>query len=561
MRPPNPSDRPGDRPGDRFVSVRSPKPAVAAPAGTGDDPIRIRVPLELLRERNPKPAAIAKAGFSTIEQLYDAVAVQFQLPRLALDTVELSLDLVNLVPQPLAAKHGIVPVFATAQELSVAAADPTQLQLFDWLARQHKRAVTVVVATPAEIERAHTRLYETRRAPTDEAADVSQEDLAAASSIVNSIIAGAIEQRASDIHIEATERETVVRFRVDGALRQVETRPIEIHAAIVSRIKVLASLDISLHFVPQDGRIKLPSAAGDIDLRVSVLPTYWGEKVVCRLLDNKRAVLSLDALGFEPKQRDEFLRMVRSPYGLVLVTGPTGSGKSTTLYAALNAVRNPEINVVTVEDPVEYQIGGISQVQVAPKRGLTFANALRSILRQDPDVILVGEVRDQETGVLAAEAALTGHLVLTSLHTNDAPSSITRLLELGVEPYLIAPALIGVVSQRLARCICKSCREFYVPDAAELAALGLPHVPPGTQVAHGRGCPACHGSGYHGRTAVRELFPVDDAMRAMITARASVEDMRAAAVQNGFRTMRFEALRLWLAGITTTRELIRVTRG
>jgi type IV pilus assembly protein PilB len=550
---------------DRFISVRSPKPPsaplAAPPPPPVDDTTRIRVPLELLRERNPKPAALARAGFGTIEQLYDAVALQFHLARLALDTVELSLDLVNLIPQPLAVKHGIVPVFAAAQELSIAASDPTQLQLFDWLARQHKRAVTVVVATPAEIERAHTRLYETRRAPTEEAADVSQEDLAAASTVVNSIIAGAIEQRASDIHIEATERETIVRVRVDGALRQVESRPIEIHAAIVSRIKVLASLDISLHFVPQDGRIKLPSAAGDIDLRVSVLPTYWGEKVVCRLLDNKRAMLSLDALGFEPKQRDEFLRMVRSPYGLVLVTGPTGSGKSTTLYAALNAVRNPEINVVSVEDPVEYQIGGISQVQVAPKRGLTFANALRSILRQDPDVILVGEVRDQETGVLAAEAALTGHLVLTSLHTNDAPSSIIRLLELGVEPYLVAPALIGVVSQRLARCICKACREFYVPEAAELSALGLPHVPPGTQVAHGRGCAVCHGTGYHGRTAIRELFGVDDAMRAMIAARASVDDMRAAAVQNGFRTMRFEALKLWLAGITTTRELIRVTRG
>ena len=542
---------------DRVANVRTPHGAAALP----EEPVRIRVPLELLRQRNPKPADLARAGFGTIDQLYDAVALQFHLARLALDTIELSLELVNLVPQQLAVKHGIVPVFAAAGELSVAATDPTQLQLFDWLARQHKRAVTVVVATPAEIERAQRRLYETRRAPSEDTVDVSQEDLAAASSIVNSIIAGAIEQRASDIHIEATERESIVRYRVDGALRQVENRPIEIHAAIVSRIKVLANLDISLHFVPQDGRIKLPSAAGDIDLRVSVLPTYWGEKVVCRLLDNKRAALSLDALGFEPKQRDEFLRMVRSPYGLVLVTGPTGSGKSTTLYAALNAVRNPEINVVSVEDPVEYQIGGISQVQVAPKRGLTFSGALRSILRQDPDVILVGEVRDQETGVLAAEAALTGHLVLTSLHTNDAPSSIIRLLELGVEPYLVAPALIGVVSQRLARCVCKTCREFYVPEAAELAALGLPHVPPGTQVALGRGCASCHGSGYHGRVAVRELMSVDDAMRAMIAARASVEDIRAAAVQKGFRTMRFEALRLWLGGVTTTRELIRVTRA
>ncbi|TMQ08908.1 MAG: type II/IV secretion system protein [Deltaproteobacteria bacterium] len=544
---------------DLTMSMRAPQRA--AGAAPDDAAARVRVPLELLRERNPKPAALARAGFGTIEQLYDAVAAQFQLPRLALDTVELALDLANLLPHTAAVKHRIVPVFATVQEISIAASDPTQLAVFDWLARQHRRAVTVVIATPGEIERAQARLYETRRAPTEDTVDVSQEDLAAASSIVNSIIAGAIEQRASDIHIEATERETIVRFRVDGALRQIESRPIELHAAIVSRIKVLGNLDISLHHVPQDGRIKLPSAAGDIDLRVSVLPTYWGEKVVCRLLDNRRAVQSLDALGFEPKQRDEFLRMVRAAYGLVLVTGPTGSGKSTTLYAALNAVRTPEINVVSVEDPVEYQIGGISQVQVAPKRGLTFSSALRSILRQDPDVILVGEVRDQETGVLAAEAALTGHLVLTSLHTNDAPSSIIRLLELGVEPYLVAPALIGVVSQRLARCVCKTCRELYKPDAAELSALGLPQVPPGTQVARGRGCAACHGTGYLGRVAVRELFSVDDAMRAMITRRAAVDEMRAAAVQKGFRTMRYEALRLWLAGITTTRELIRVTRA
>ena len=551
-----------DVPAAPAISVRTPPRAASAPATpAAPDEVRVRVPLELLKERQPKPAALAKAGFSTIEQLYEAVAAQFQLARLSLDTVELSLDLINLIPQSLAAKHRIVPVFATANELSIAASDPTQLQVFDWLGRQHKRAVTVVVATPLEIERAQARLYETRRAPSEDAVDVSQEDLLAASTVVNSMIASAIEQRASDIHIEATERETIVRFRVDGALRQQDNRPIEFHPAIVSRIKVLSGLDISLHHVPQDGRIKLPGAAGDIDLRISVLPTYWGEKVVCRLLDNRRATQSLDALGFEPGQRDDFLRMVRSPYGLILVTGPTGSGKSTTLYAALNAVRDPELNVVTVEDPVEYQIGGINQVQIAPKRGLTFATALRSILRQDPDVILIGEVRDQETGVLAAEAALTGHLVLTSLHTNDAPSSITRLLELGVEPYLIAPSLIGVISQRLVRSICKACREQYAPSAEELTAIGLPHVPPGTQVARGRGCVACHGTGYHGRVAIRELFTVDDAMRALITRRASVDEMRAAAVQKGFRTMRFEALRLWLAGTTTTRELIRVTRA
>ncbi|MEO8698391.1 MAG: GspE/PulE family protein [Kofleriaceae bacterium] len=540
---------------DVSVVMKTPSPAPAGPAP-------VRVPLELLRERAPSPAALAKAGFKSVEQMYDAVAAQFRHPRLALDTVELAIDLVNFVPKELAAKHKIIPVFATADELSIAASDPTQLQVFDWLGRQHRRAVTIVIATPQEIERAQRRLYEVRKAQAiEEIVDVTQEDLAAASGVVNALIAGAIEQRASDIHIEVTERETIVRYRVDGALRQVDARPNEIHPAIVSRIKVLANLDIAIHHAPQDGRIKLPSAAGDIDLRVSVLPTYWGEKVVCRLLDNRRAILPLDALGFDPAQQKQFLEMVRSPYGLVLVTGPTGSGKSTTLYAALNAVRDPEVNVITVEDPVEYQIGGINQVQIAPKRGLTFANALRSILRQDPDVILVGEVRDQETGVLAAEAALTGHLVLTSMHTNDALSSITRLLELGVEAYLVAPSLIGVVAQRLVRTVCKSCSELYVPDAAELLTLGLPSVPPGTRVARAHGCATCHGTGYSGRTAVRELLTVDDDLRMAISRGASVEEMRTMAFAKGFKSMRFHALRLWLSQVTTTRELIRVTRA
>jgi type IV pilus assembly protein PilB len=507
----------------------------------------------------PSPAAIAKAGFASIDQLYDAAAAQFRLARVALDGIELSLDLATLVPEALATKHRIVPVYASADEVSVAAADPTQLQLFDWLGRQLRRHVTVVVATPAEIDRARARLYEARKAPALDAT-VSEQDIAAASGIVNAIVAGAIDQRASDIHIEASERETIVRYRVDGALRVVETRPIEQHPPIVSRIKVLAGLDIAIHHTPQDGRIKLPSAAGDVDLRVSVLPTYWGEKVVCRLLDNKRAMQPLEAIGFEGTQHAELMKMVRSPYGLVLVTGPTGSGKSTTLYAALNAVKDPEVNIVTVEDPVEYQIGGINQVQVNPKRGLTFAGALRSILRQDPDVILVGEVRDQETGILAAEAALTGHLVLTSLHTNDALSSVTRLLELGVEPYLVAPSLLGVVAQRLVRSACKACRTLHEPDASDLQMLGLPSVPPGTAVAHAVGCSACHGTGYSGRVAIREVLTVDDELRMLITRGAPLDELRAAALAKGFRTMRFHALRLWLAGVTTTRELLRVTR-
>jgi type IV pilus assembly protein PilB len=524
---------------------------------------RAAMALELLRGRRTASTQLAAAGFQSVDEVVDVVAQQFRLARLDLDGIDLVPELAGLVPKALAEKHRIVPVYASAEEVSVAAYDPTQIELFDWLGRELRRPVTVVIATPAEIDRALRRLYEPRRAPTLEAGpeDVSQEALAEATPIVNAIIAGALQQKASDIHIEASEHAMVVRYRVDGALRPVDQRPMELHPAVTSRIKVLAQLDISVRHVPQDGRIKLKTSGGDVDLRVSVLPTYWGEKIVCRVLDNSKAALPLDAIGFDPAQRTVFERMIRSPYGLVLVTGPTGSGKSTTLYAALNTVRHPEVNVVTVEDPVEYQLPGINQVHVNPKRGLTFAAALRSILRQDPDVVLVGEIRDHETGVIAAEAALTGHLVLASLHTNDAISAVTRLTEMGIEPYLLAPSLIGVVAQRLMRKVCAECAEPYTAAPEELAALGLPELPAGVDLVKGKGCAACQRTGYKGRTAVRELLELDEGLRGMIARSASTEEMRAHVAKQGWRGMRFAALRLLLAKQTTTREVLRVTKG
>jgi len=521
------------------------------------------IPIDLLRDRAMSAATLARVGCSSIEELADVVAAQYQLPRLALDTVDLSRDGAGLLSRARAEQHRVVPVFASAQELTLAVSDPTPFEFFDWLAHELKRSVVIVVSTPGEIQRAQRRLYDAPTIPSldaDADADVSQEALAEASTIVSRIFATAIAQRASDIHFEATERLTVVRFRVDGVLRQVETRPIELHPAIVSRIKVLAQLDISIRQMPQDGRIRLTTGAS-VDLRVSVLPTYFGEKVVCRLLDNTRAAMPLESLGFEPGHERDVMRMLQSPYGLLLVTGPTGSGKSTTLYAALNAVKTPEVNVVTIEDPVEYQIPGINQVPINVRRGLTFANALRSILRQDPDVILVGEIRDEETGVLAAEAALTGHLVLSSLHTNDAIGAVLRLSEMGVAPYLISPTLLGVVSQRLVRKVCLACIERYEPGANELETIGLPSVPAGTKVARGRGCAACHASGLSGRTAVREVLCIDETMRTMISRGVTADELRVYAAKIGFRTMRFSALRLWLAGVTSTREVIRVTRS
>lgn len=525
---------------------------------------RVHVPVELLRERAVSATALARVGCRNLDDLADAVASQFQLPRLALDAVELTGEIATTMPQAFAELHRIVPVFMDRHELTIAVCDPSALELFDWLGRETKRRIVVVVSTAGEIQRGQARLYTTTLpvAPTatEQEPVVTEQALVEASAIVAKLFAAALTHGASDIHIEAAERESVVRLRVDGVLRPLETWPLDLHAAIISRIKVLAGLDIALHQVPQDGRIKLAGPAA-IDLRVSVLPTYYGEKVVCRVLDGGRAIQPLESLGFDVAHKRDLLRMLRAPGGLVLVTGPTGSGKSTTLYAALNAVKTADINVVTIEDPVEYQLAGINQVPVNPRRGMTFAAALRSILRQDPDVILVGEIRDEETGTLAAEAALTGHLVLSSMHTPDAIGAVLRLEELGVPRYLVAPTLLGVVSQRLVRRVCPGCAERYVPAADELASLGLPEVPTGTMLTRGRGCPACQSSGYAGRVAVREVLTLDDEFRGLITRGVPSSELRAHATSRGFRSMRFGALRLCLAGVTSSREVLRVVHG
>ena len=420
----------------------------------------IRAALGLLRRAGEIPlSSLWAAGFQSIEEAARLVADQLKLARLELDGVELSRALTDLVPEQLARRKLIIPIFATGDELTVATCDPTQIELLDWLGREIDRQIVTVVATYPEIDRAIHLLYDgpiTRSATVTEAApsEVTQEDLLQAKRVVDRLILEAVQSQASDIHVEAGPKEMVVRFRLDGFLRQVETRPIEEHAAIVSRIKVMAELDIAEHQIPQDGRIKVKRPEREIDLRVSVLPTIFGEKVCCRILDNTRACLPLADLGFEPEELEAFDRLIRIPYGLLLVTGPTGSGKSTTLYGALNAVRTPEVNIVTVEDPVEFNLHGINQVQMHEDIGLNFATALRAFLRQDPNIIMVGEIRDFETAEIGVKAALTGHLVLSTLHTNDAPSTVSRLLNMGIEPFLVTASVNLVLAQRLARRIC-----------------------------------------------------------------------------------------------------------
>ena len=379
---------------------------------------------------------------------------------------------------------------------------------------------------------------------------------------VNLLIAQAVADRASDIHVEPTEHDLRIRFRVDGVLHEVMHSPRSIQGGVISRLKVMADINIAERRIPQDGRISLNVAGKAIDLRVATLPTVYGEKVVMRILDKTRAQLSLADLGFHPAVLPRFEACFRKPYGTILVTGPTGSGKSTTLYATLNVLNSPDKNVITVEDPVEYRLPGVNQVQVNPKAGLTFASALRSILRSDPDIVLVGEIRDRETATIAVEASLTGHLVLSTLHTNDAASTPMRMVEMGVEPFLVVSALDCVVAQRLARKLCDRCREEYEPTHAELTEAGWPAAllkaegPP--TLYRAIGCAACSRTGYRGRLAVHEVMVMSEEISRMVVERYSSEDIKKTALSQGMLTLREDGLVKVAQGKTTLEELFRV---
>ncbi|GAB4121669.1 MAG: type II secretion system ATPase GspE [Sideroxydans sp.] len=376
--------------------------------------------------------------------------------------------------------------------------------------------------------------------------------------MINALLTQAVRDNASDIHIEPFETRSVVRFRVDGTLQDVVEPHRALHAALVSRIKVMAELDIAEKRLPQDGRIALRLAGRPVDVRVSTLPTAHGERVVLRLLDKEAGRLDLARLGMSSDTLAAFEKLIAQPHGILLVTGPTGSGKTTTLYAALSCVDTRVTNVMTVEDPVEYDLDGISQTQVNPRIEMDFARALRAILRQDPDVIMIGEIRDLETAQIAVQASLTGHLVLATLHTNDTASSITRLTDMGVEPFLLSSSLIGVLAQRLVRKLCPACKQAYTPDADERALLARVGAP--AQLFRPQGCPACNGSGYRGRTGIYELLVLDDALRTMIHARASDQALREQALGNGMLALRDDALRWVISGDTSLEEVIRVTR-
>jgi len=379
--------------------------------------------------------------------------------------------------------------------------------------------------------------------------------------LVNSILVQAAKEKASDIHIEPYERELAVRFRIDGALRNVVKPPKKFQSLIVSRVKIMAGLDIAEKRLPQDGRLKIVIAGKEIDVRISVIPTAHGERVVMRLLDKSTMLLGFEQLGMPLEVREKVERLIKSPHGIILVSGPTGSGKTTSLYSALSSINSPDKNIITVEDPVEYQLPGIGQMQVNAKIGLTFASGLRSILRQDPDVIMVGEIRDRETAQIAVQAALTGHLVFSTIHTNDAAGAVTRLVDMGIEPFLISSSLTASLAQRLVRALCPSCRKAYPPGDEHFDKLGVARgrLHGGAVFYHPVGCAECNNSGYKGRLGIFEILIVDDAVRTLITQRADASMIRKAAEATGFLSMREQAAEAVAAGLTSLEEVVRVT--
>jgi len=488
-------------------------------------------------------------------------------------------ELLQLVPIGFAKEYEIFPLEKTDGLLRLAVADPFDSRPVNDLTTLTGHRVELAVATPEEILRAINRAYEKQAGSNAELApDIEADDSDLADNLepadlldtsdeapiirfVNSLITKAYKERASDIHLEPFEKELLVRFRIDGILYEIMDLIIKAHASIISRIKIMSGLNIAEKRLPQDGRFRVRIAGKDLDVRVSSLPTAFGERIVLRLLDKSSSVLGLDQIGLEPKLRNQVEQMISSSHGIFLVTGPTGSGKTTTLYAGLSKLNTREKNIITVEDPIEYQLAGVGQIQVNPKIDLTFANGLRSILRQDPDIIMVGEIRDGETAEIAVQSALTGHMVFSTLHTNDSAGALTRLVEMGIEPFLAASSIVGILAQRLVRRICPDCKEPETPSAELLAELGLkPDQADNATFYRGRGCSACFDIGYRGRSGIYELLPMSDRIRDLLMQNKDAATIKSAAVKDGMRSLRHAGLAKALQGETTLEEVLRVTQ-
>ncbi|MCM3162950.1 GspE/PulE family protein [Metabacillus litoralis] len=512
--------------------------------------------------------ALLERGFITEQQLIEVLEFQLGIPHVSLYRFPFDQKLIKLVSKEMAKRNLLIPIKIEGDKLFVAMADPMDFYAIDDLRLATGFQIETAIASKDDILRAINKYYEIDDSMSDimnqltVQDEVQEEKITSDDSpvvrLVNQILQNAVQQKASDIHIDPQETKVLIRFRVDGVLKNERTFPKHMQSVLVARLKIMANLDITEHRVPQDGRIKMHIEFHPIDLRVSTLPTIYGEKIVMRILDLGSTLNDLNKLGFNSLNLKRFKTLIENPTGIMLITGPTGSGKSSTLYAALNHLNSEEVNIITIEDPVEYQLEGINQIQVNTNVGMTFAKGLRSILRQDPNIIMVGEIRDRETADVAVRASLTGHLVLSTLHTNDSLGTITRLVDMGVEPFLVASSLTGVVAQRLVRKVCRDCASEQAPTQREIeifAKRGLSI----DKVVRGRGCGTCNMTGYKGRLAIHELLMLSDEMKRVIMNNEPFSRLRDLAIKNKTIFLIDDGLLKVKQGLTTTEEILRVT--
>ena len=538
------------------------------------------------RRNEPLQKVLVSMGFVSDKDVVESLGRQMGFAFADIESLSLDPELVKSIPEHLAKRYNVIPISQQDNQLTLAMADPLNVLAIDDIRLITGFEIQPVIAVEEAITKAIGNMFgvtdmvavdsavkdiaETDFGGMEVEDDVEDEEIsldklkslvdeAPIVRVVNLIISQAINDKASDIHIEPEVKTVKVRYRVDGVLHDVMTPPKHIQAPMVSRIKIMSNMDIAERRIPQDGKIHLKHDGREFDLRVSTVPTIHGEKVVMRILDKGSVMLGLEKLGFSDSNRTKFEAIVDKPYGMILVTGPTGSGKSTTLYSCLNKLNTGLTNILTIEDPAEYQLPGVNQVQVNPKANLTFASALRAFLRQDPDIIMVGEIRDAETANIAVEAALTGHLVLSTLHTNDAAGAVSRLVEMGVEPFLVASSVVGVLAQRLARTICPNCKEAFSASEEAIRKFGLSmYGDSDIKFYRGRGCDNCKMTGYKGRTGIHEILPMSDRVRGLILNRASTAEIKQAAVEEGMSTMQDDGLAKVLSGVTSMEECLRV---
>jgi len=535
--------------------------------------------LELQKQKGiPLGKAFEQLGFITQQEIIIALSDQLGIPYVPLTTYQIDTSTLALIPENYAREHKLTPLFKIGNALNVAMVDPLDVFTIDDISNKTKMEIETAICSEDELNQVLDQYYgasssvdEVVQIIQDQDSDMMDDELdeisikeavdeAPVIKLVNLIFTQAVKDKVSDIHIEPEEDLLRIRFRIDGVLNEAYVQPKNLQNAIISRIKIMAEMNIAERRIPQDGRFQMKIEGREVDVRVSTFPTVNGENVVLRILDKSNVIVRLEDLGFTPKVLTDFKKLLTISYGILLVTGPTGSGKTTTLYSALHSINAVEKNIITVEDPVEYRLKMIRQSQINPKAGLTFATGLRAILRQDPDIIMVGEIRDAETANIAVQSALTGHLVLSTLHTNDAPGAITRLVDMDVEPFLVSSSCAGVIAQRLVRKICPKCKKPYKPSKNLIEELNISTNDKEFTFYKGEGCRNCKGTGYRGRIGIFELMVIDDEIKDMIVGKATTSQIRRSALKKGMKSLRHDGIIKVINGITTIEEVIRVTQ-